>query len=715
MAGSATIKTTDPSVRLVYFVKIALGSQTLRYASEDIVANDTDNVTYFWEGRVADVANLNAGFNDYKSGSATVSSTTVTLTNGKRTANSSNLDSLVASDIWGFRICTIFAVALTGTIGASILRATQNWKVGLQQYAGPGKFMGASGAVQTQDNQLVLGTSDILFAGTISFPNVFQDYSDKNVTFNVFDPRYLDQLLIAPNVIKQGTVLDNSNFITPNPISIGSTIPVIYGDFSEAVQVPAYEVSGYPASFTRILKIADAGSLSAGQYPVTTVTAVQTTNVASVITINSLTLSYGQATITFSGTFPQSTSLTYLVACTGKTRGTPISSLFGGLSTNLLEHPVEVVYDLISNRLATADTYIDTASFTTLYNLDTTLKCRRWIASSETVTMVLNELCFEFGFELTNLFGTYYIKKQSITGTSILSLTETAFDSNTYTLQTDPNRSYFNSITMRYSQNPNSNSFSKVLRIQNDNKVNQFGHTEEYVVNLNWTYKALAITERFSLLLFVISKPLRQLSLTLRSIAWFLKPSDTFDLTFHIFSAQKFLVRNVIKTVKNLSTQVTAWDIGITYFKNWAQDSDTDPASYAAASALTYGIWHADNTITTGYNDTLIFATDGTYTATIAAGSYLTAVLLATAIQTAMNAVSTVKTVTVSYNATTRKFTILRNDSANMTVYWSLTPEIGMSSLGFDTSSDLSGSASYTSGYLAIFDLSDGEAVTQWA
>jgi hypothetical protein len=100
-------------------------------------------------------------------------------------------------------------------------------------------------------------------------------------------------------------------------------------------------------------------------------------------------------------------------------------------------------------------------------------------------------------------------------------------------------------------------------------------------------------------------------------------------------------------------------------------------------------------TVVAGVNDKLDFSDGTTRAATIAAGTYATGALMAAALQTAMNAVST--TCVVSYSGATFKFTISR--TGTLSLLWSsganATTNCGKD-FGFSTAADQTGSSSYT-------------------
>jgi len=105
-------------------------------------------------------------------------------------------------------------------------------------------------------------------------------------------------------------------------------------------------------------------------------------------------------------------------------------------------------------------------------------------------------------------------------------------------------------------------------------------------------------------------------------------------------------------------------------------------------------------TIVAGSNDKLDFSDGTTRVATLTAGTYATGALLATEIQTRMNAVSS--TCVVSYSGSTFKFTIAR--TGTLTLKWNTGANKAASvgkCIGFDIAADDTGASTYTADYVA--------------
>lgn len=697
---------SNQNIRAIVFVKIELEGLTLRYASENVSATDTDNVDYFWEGRVLSIGNLSSGFNDFKDSSSTISSIPLTLANGKSYSGDSTLDAYLTSYFWGLKKVTIFLKDKLNII-APVTRRLESWHVGSKQYVGPKKHVGADPTVQSTGTPWSLSTSDIVFKGIVGFPNIYSQTEDA-INITVYDQRYKDQYLVAPSVFRSGLIESNSIYSDLGTAVEGKPVPVIYGDFSDAISLPCYQVSG-SASNVRKFKIADSDTLASGQAPLVSFTAIALEGAALSSVVQSL--SNGYVTVTDSKLL-----LPGIVSCSvkGKSRGTQIASVFGGSSSSLLEHPVEVIYDLLVNRIAIETTSIDTTTFLSAYNDDTSVRCRRWIGGVETIVEVVNELSFEFGLELFSLYGVFYLRKLSIQSSSENAFTQD--DLLSYKVDIDPNRSYSNSFAVRYNKNFQLQDYQSASQLDLLRSIVLHGTTMSSIFESKWNYLNLWVVERFGLLLFLLSRPIRQVSLKLMSTAWDIAPTDVFSLTFHIFSASRMLVRQCSKNLEDFTTDLVAWDIGVTtYFKNWAADAAADPSNYANAQALTYGIWHASSRVIAGFNDTIKVTTSTSATATIPSGDYSSPSALASAIETAINA-AVGTNVTVTYNSTTRKFTIATVDVSNFTLHWTDTAEIGRSALGFDVSSNDTGAATYTSDYLSIFEVvSTTEGVSQWS
>lgn len=103
-------------------------------------------------------------------------------------------------------------------------------------------------------------------------------------------------------------------------------------------------------------------------------------------------------------------------------------------------------------------------------------------------------------------------------------------------------------------------------------------------------------------------------------------------------------------------------------------------------------------TIVTGFNDGIRIdeGVTGEATATIAAGTYATGALLATAIATALNAAATDNTWSCSYSSSTFKFTISHDNTQTGDILWTNAASTAAADLGYDDSADDTGATSYT-------------------
>lgn len=656
------------NARPITFLKIELSGITLRFASENVQAKDTDLTAYFWEGRLLSISDLSCGFNDFKSASSTVASINISLANGKVSSSDSTLDSYLTGYFWGKKTITVYVSG------------------------GP---------------SYDLSTSDIVFKGIVGFPDVYSQ-TESEISFSAYDSRYLDQLYVCPNVFQPGQIENDYTYSFLGMGVEGRRVPVVYGDFSGEEVIPCYLISN-PSVTTQNFKIANYGTLASGQ------DALKSCTMLSIdggrVPPTSAALSTGYVTLTNNALIE---TKAVWANCQGKTRGTDIASIFGGSASALLEHPIEIIYDLLVNRLATPSTLIDSSSFTSAQSANTDMRCRRWIGGEEALVDVINDLCFEFGFELYSMFGVFKIKQLTIAGTSELSVSQDLMKEGGYSVSIDPNRSYFNKFTLRFDQDPTDQSLRRATVLSVYPKIAQHGFTQDFALDLKWTYREVWAVQRFGLLASLLSQPLRQIGLTCTSSAWDIEPTDVFQLTFHVFNAQNMLTRSVTKNVTEASTSIVAWDLGASMRKNWAQDADTPPATYALCQSSTFGVWHGDLRIITGINDTMKVTAASTATVTIPSGNYATPASLASTIGSLLTA-SVGKTINVTYDANTRKFTLATQDASNFTIHWTDTPAIGRTFFGFDVSANDTGAATYTADYLSIFDYQTNEVATQWA
>ena len=691
------------------FVKIELDGLTLRFATENAIAYDTDGVKYFWEGRVIDLSNVSLGFNDFRESNAFVSNITVTLANGKDSLTSgSSLDSYISGYFWGNKNVTIFVSDTLEQVGNAAVTDQGFFGAGAEGSGSVGDVTVGEGTgvdgwgsgPYTFDSQMNTSNSGLIFRGQIAFPDTFTRHDDVAITFSAYDLRYQDQKLICPNTFDYGPVQTSLRFPSLEQNVRGKTAPVVYGDYSKIALIPGFIVD--IASTTKTIKVADSTLTASGQNPIHSV---------QFITLNGLSFSYSTVDLT-SATFtinpsdfltPPDFNGDILVALKGKTRGTLIASFFGGSSTDLLEHPIEILFDLLVYYLGFSSSEIDSTTFTGFKTAYSSLKARAYFNSEKSVVDLINSLCFEFGIEIYFDNGTMYLNKLTF-GSQSVTTTLSQDDITSYTTSIDSNKQYFNSVTVQFSPLEFTTNFSQSETLDNFQK-RQYHSTTKRDLNFKtvWNNDQAAILERFGRLLYISTLPIRNVSLSSTSKTFLKKPTEWMLLTFHIFSSSYVLLRSISKNLFNLSTNLELWDLGSFLIKDYATTGQAAPASYSAAQSATYSVYHCDFVVTSNYNNTLKITTSNTYTATLTAGAYGTPELLAAEIQRAIN-VGAGKAVTVSYSRSTAKFTIATNDASNFTLNWTDTPEIGRSSLGFDVSSNSTGAATYTSPQICPFD-----------
>lgn len=698
-----SLSVTNANQRTIVFVKIELDGLTLRYATENVMAKDVDGVVYFWEGRVLSLTNLNLGFNDFRDANAFISNVGITLSNGKDSlASGSNLDSIVEDYFWGGRKVTIWIADTLDQVGFGIED---------EDYAfiGSGDNGAETGPDGWQVGEYVLsdpsasvdGNAGLLFRGRIGFPDVFSKYDDVELSFNVYDLRYQAQRLIAPNTFDFGPVETSLRFPFIQVRSRGRTAPVIFGDYSKIPSIPATVVD--EASENKILKLADSTLVAAGQSPIHSVQIVTVDGIGAAFE----NLSLSNATLTIDPSqFNLLADLSgeILVACKGKTRGTDVANFFGGSADDLLEHPIEIIFDLATYYMGFQIDEIDSESFVQIKTAFPTMKSRSYISSGESVIDSINSICFEFGIEMYFDSGSLFVERLSFQNPSITS----SFDSDdqiNYSTSIDPNKQYFNQVSVQFQSNNSTTDALQSESIGNAQKrVLHNSENRDFNFKTLWNYDQASVLERFGRLLYISSLPIRRVNLNLTSKAFLKRPAEWIEYTFHIFNESKLWIRSLSKDLSDLGTSIEAFDLGTFFVKMYAEDSAAIHGSIGSASSSLFAVFHVDYTISAGYNDSLAFTTTGgSFTATLTPGVYGSPELLASEIQRAINGISDVP-ISVTYDRTEAKFTISTNDSSNLELNWTDTEELGRSTLGFDVSADDTGTHTYTSNYPCPFD-----------
>lgn len=647
---------TSDRTNAVLYLKIELDGLTLRYATENITANDTDSNTYFWEGRIAPegISSLTAGFNDFRESAAIISSVSVKLINGKDYSSGSTLDSLISSYFWGNKSATV--------------------------------YMSESGT---------LATSDILFKGVISFPDTFSTHNETEVSFTINDNRYNDQILVNPNIYERGTVETETKYPLIRDTDISKHIPIIYGDFSNYPVAIGAMVDAVADDV--VIKIADTSKLSAGQTPIHSVQGTTVDGIGK--PYSSVTVA--DATYLINQDFLQIDS-EVAAFVKGKTRGTKVVSAFGGSSGDLLEHPVEVLYDLLSLHLSIADTEMDLTQFLVIRDLDSNLKCKAYLSTPVSATDLIQSLCFEFGLDLFRLGELFTINYVSFaTPASTTSMTQDDFVHGSYGIANDSNRMYFNHLTVKFDKTYDNIDYLKGLVLSHTQKIEFHGIPRDNAYEATWAMDEAQIAYRFGRLLYIASLPVKVVTLKGLFQAFNRTVDNWISLTYHIYSAYNLLIRAITKDPYKMTGALTLWDMGSLSVKDWA-GAVAAPANLAAAQAATYAIYHAQLSIITGFNDTIKINYNGAgdVTVTFTEADYGTVTAFTTAITSQLTA-QLGSAVTFAYNTTTYRFSF--SAASNFVIKWTDIPEFGRC-IGFDISSNDTGTNTYTADNIAPID-----------
>lgn len=690
----------------LYFVKIELPNRTLRYCNHSVFAKDLDGIFYFWEARLFGIPSIAAGFNDFRDSASMVSSVQISLRNGRLDSSLDPIDSFVTDYVWPNAAVSLFLA------GQESVDRYVGLTMGPGLRMGPGLGMGARSSQSYTSIEYELKATDLLFKGRVAFPDSYIRFNEDEFVFNVFDPTYNDQLFDAPNTFAIGSSNTDTTFTEMEAQTEGRAIPVVYGDFTQFFGVPAFVVTGYPVDSSWTFKVQDSKGLAAGQ------TALKDFG-GPVIGENegfaeeSVDLSSG----TFVADRTDVLNFQNLVHCAlqGKTKGTEIAALFGGNSTDLLEHPIEIIYDLIRLRLAVQQELIDLQSFVQAYEADTSLECRNVLQGDTKAVDQIRQLAFEFGFYIHNLNGKFVIKSiPEAPSSADISLDDSDILPETFNIQLDPNRTYFNDLRIQLKRNAFFARYEEGISKTINEKVVEHGSKRSFQQNFDWNYRRVAVLDRIGELLWFLSNPVQEISFSTSFRCWNLQPNDVIEVDYHIFESQLMVVRSVNKNLEDFTVDLVCWPIPTRQTKVYADTFQSTPTSYEIAKDADYGIFHSALEIVEDFNDTINFTTDGAYEATVAAGVYDSPSDMATAIQTALNAVSTVRLMTVTYDAVSRRFRIAANDASNYSIE-TTSKELGRTVIGFDLEAQKTGAAFYDSDYLCVFDTSDEERVAEFA
>lgn len=707
---------SNPYQSIIYLIKIETQSGTvLRYSNFDVYVSENGSSTFsFYEGRLESISSIKQGFNDLRDSFSTTSSVAFSLINAPRAGLETFLDDTLTSLYLPNSKVSIFLIQKEDLVGPSALTMGPSLRMG------PGLFMGArSGSTPYTSQEYQVSDADLIFKGALGNPDAYTEYTEESITFQAYDETFNDQILSAPGALEIGQSNNIDQFPDVRPEDTGKALPYPVGDFRDFWGIPAYLIQRTGAQNIDSLKgelltfkTAETQKLLNGQAPFKSLDEVLGVGVG--IGVASTTRSNTDATIEVDRLDVLDLDQTH-AGGEGLTRGVEIADVFGGNSTDLLEHPVEVIYWMLRNLLDVSQDNIRISSFTNLQSEDTSLQCRKALYATKSVVEEIVSLSFEFGFYLHNTNAEFVLTKTPETTdvNSVLTVEEKDVLTGSYRVRLDPNRVLFNRVRANLLTNEFLNQSYGAIKRDFFEKQTINGKPRDFSYVYTWAYRRVDTLNHIGILSLYFINPIQEISVSCASTAFDVEPNQVIELTYHRWTSQKCVVRSVQKDLEKLTVNLTLWPIVERKRKNY-QSSPSDLTDYSSPATDT-GYFHGALEIVKDHNDTIKVTTDSDYTATLSSGFYATAEALAEEIQREINALSTTRTVTVSYNASTRKFTITSDDASNFQINWTDTPDIGRDCLGFDVSADDTGAASYTSDFCAVFDTTDDERLTEYA
>lgn len=644
------------NLRAIPLVKIELASQTLRLSTEDVYAKDIDGSYYFWKGAVQSIDPFVSGFRDIAGGNSIISYTSLRLFGGKRFASDISLDDIFKDeDLIDSRV-TIFLVGESTATEVVSGSEVGGFAIGPELTMGPELFMGPSWETMSVTSFVISG-GDVIFKGALSYPDPIYDWNETTIGLRVTDRKYLEILSMS------------------DQFGVYGKVPVVYGDFSDSFCLNEEE-----ADDAAILYVAD------GQTPFTTDETMEDADLLDATT-------------------PK------LVSGAGITRGTAIAALFGGSSSDVITHPVEMIYDILTVRLGTLVAEMDTASFTTVYNSLVGYEARRVFNGDESIGTALEEILFEFNLGLVIKNGLMHLTQLDLSATSSYSLDEIDVLPGTYSLSIDPNKASFNEYGYEYGAVSKGQRGSESLFGQDGYEASRVGGASILSKTSQWNFISAFIHSSITSVMTIVRHKVNLVNVATSHRLFSLIPNNIVTMTFHIWESASMLVRSVSRTFDSFNVQLELLKLPTVTFKTFGADPGSARADYAAAVAATTATYYSSHEIITGFNDTIEFITNATFTATLLPGFYSPSEM-AEELERALNATATTVPMSVSYSASTYKFTIVTDNASNFSLNWLTTPEIARSILGFDASANDTGAATYTSDYICVFE-SQG-AISAW-
>ena len=414
-----------------------------------------------------------------------------------------------------------------------------------------------------------LADYSLVFAGYVQFPAGITR-TDDTISLTLIDARVRD-LKTLPTA-----TYDTTTFPNCDPPDVGRGVLLAYGDF-----VTASPQTLRAAAIDTTLNLFEVAGHTVGG-----ISQVYRNGTAVAHSLVS-TAPRGRFTLT---TFTGSSD-TVSARVIGKT-GTGLNLA----ATTTLEHPMDILYDLLVDPLGVAATRIDTGSFTTLKNAMPTLKVRRVLDSSVYSDSLIAELANNVGFDVYVDGGSYAVKLREPVADTTLTLNSSDLVPQTFTVQDDPDRLFANRIVAKYNYDPANTRYNAIYTLDGTTSQTDYRLISERTLALPWHFQATEAQARAQRELLLFQNPIQVVSAAFKHRALLKKLTDVVNLDWSIYTDASLQVRGVEYDWHTARVRFDLWDV-LSFLPLGRWTLDSAPAYYVATAdqQRLQGFWTDDN------------------------------------------------------------------------------------------------------------------------
>lgn len=423
---------------------------------------------------------------------------------------------------------------------------------------------------------VTLANYSLIFAGYVQFPaGITRD--DDTVTLTLIDNRVKDNKTIP------AAVYDTTTFPNCDAPDVGRGVLQVYGDY-----VTTSPQTLRAAAIDTTLNLFEVAGHTIGG-----ISQVYRNGVATASSLVSLSPRGRFTLTTFTGS-----SDTVSARLLGKT----------GLGVNLtaittLEHPMDILYDFLTDQLGVAAARIDSATFTTLKTATPTMKVRRVLDSPAWSEAHIAELCNNIGCDFYVDGGCYAVKLREPVADTQITLNDADLVPHSFRIQDDPERLFANRIVAKYNHDPANARYSASYTLEGTTSQTTYLQTVERTLTLPWHFQANEAQARTMRELLLFQNPVKVVTASFKHRTLLKKLTDVLNLDWSIYNDTSLQVRGAEYDWNTARARFDLWDV-LSFIQLGRWTLDSAPSYYAATldQQKSQGFWaDTDGTVGISY------------------------------------------------------------------------------------------------------------------